>query len=243
VRFGPSERRRVALAAPFRAFLPRLVRAQAGRLSYDCADAGRWREIGVTNWSRRIRITGRDKLLSPGDAPMDEHVRQATRLWTLAQPVVSAYVTSVVHSFRDRDDVLQEIAVAAIESFDTYDPARPFVPWVMGVARNQVGLYLRQRRRDRLVFDDDTIECLTTAFGEVSHQNTHQLAALTDCLRQLEGRARRLCQLRYRDDLKPAAIAQQLGMAPNAVSKALQRIRDQLRDCMVRKNAAEGVGG
>ena len=82
---------------------------------------------------------------------MDDKSRQATRLWTLAQPVVSAFVTSVVRDFKDRDDVLQEIAVAAIESFDAYDPDRPFVPWVMGVARNQIGLYLRQRRRDRLV--------------------------------------------------------------------------------------------
>ena len=59
---------------------------------------------------------------------MDEKSRQATRLWTLAQPVVSAFVTSVVRDFKDRDDVLQEIAVAAIESFDAYDPKRPFVP-------------------------------------------------------------------------------------------------------------------
>lgn len=80
---------------------------------------------------------------------MNEARRQATRLWTVAQPVVSAFVTSVIRDFKERDDVLQDIAVAAIESFDAYDVERPFVPWVMGVARNQVGLYLRRRRRDR----------------------------------------------------------------------------------------------
>ncbi|MCP4172172.1 MAG: RNA polymerase factor sigma-70, partial [Fuerstiella sp.] len=57
---------------------------------------------------------------------MDEKSRQATRLWTLAQPKVSAYVTSVVRDFKDRDDVLQDIAVAVIDSFDTYDPGRSF---------------------------------------------------------------------------------------------------------------------
>lgn len=170
---------------------------------------------------------------------MDEKLRQATRLWTLAQPVVSAFVMSVVRDFRDRDDVLQEIAVAALESYDGYDPQRPFVPWVMGVARNQVGLYLRQRRRNRLVFDDETANCLATAFGEVSMEDTRKLDALAECLPKLTGRARQLCQLRYRDDLKPHAIAAQLGMAPNAVSKALQRIRDQLRACIDRKTASE----
>ena len=47
--------------------------------------------------------------------------KHATRLWTLAQPVISAFVTSVVRDFAARDDVLQEIAVAVIESFERYD--------------------------------------------------------------------------------------------------------------------------
>lgn len=171
---------------------------------------------------------------------MDQKTRQATRLWTLAQPVVSAFVTSVVRDFKDRDDLLQEIAVAAIESFDAYNPERPFVPWVIGIARNQIGLYLRQRRRERLVFDEETVSCLEIAFSEVSSRERHKLDALAECLKLLEGRARLLCQLRYHDDLKPAGIAEQLGMAPNAVAKALQRIRDQLRDCINQKTT-EGL--
>ena len=171
---------------------------------------------------------------------MDEKSRQATRLWTLAQPVVSAFVTSVVRDFKDRDDVLQEIAVAAIESFDAYDPERPFIPWVMAVARNQISLYLRQRRRGRILFDDDTVNCLAVAFSESSSKERQQLDALSACLKLLKGRARELCQLRYQDELKPAGIAEKLGMAPNAVAKALQRIREQLRACIDR-TTAEGV--
>lgn len=172
---------------------------------------------------------------------MDEARRQATRLWTVAQPVVSAFVTSVIRDFKDRDDVLQDIAVAAIESFEAYDAERPFVPWVMGLARNQVGLYLRRRRRDRLTFDQATVECLATAFSEVAPVQRQRLDALADCLKQVTGRARTLCQLRYRDDLKPAAIATRLGMQPNAVAKALQRIRDQLRSCVSRRSSPGGA--
>ena len=172
---------------------------------------------------------------------MDETRRQATRLWTVAQPVVSAFVTSVIRDFKDRDDVLQDIAVAAIESFEAYDAERPFVPWVMGVARNQVGLYLRRRRRDRLTFDQETVELLATAFSEVTPLQRQRRDALADCLKQVTGRAHTLGQLRYRDDLKPAAIAARLGMQPNAVAKALQRIRDQLRICVSRRAAPGGV--
>ncbi|MFN7845059.1 MAG: sigma factor [Pirellula sp.] len=70
---------------------------------------------------------------------MEEQYQQAIRYWTLAQPVVSAYVAAVVRDFRYRDDVLQAISVAVLEAFSSYDPARPFTPWVMGIARNQIG--------------------------------------------------------------------------------------------------------
>ncbi len=75
---------------------------------------------------------------------MDEKYQQAIRFWTMEQPVVSAYVTAVVRDFRDRDDVLQSISVAVCELFDSYDASRPFMGRAMGIARNQIGTYLRE---------------------------------------------------------------------------------------------------
>lgn len=172
---------------------------------------------------------------------MDESTQQAMRYWTLAQPVVSAYVTSVVRDFRDRDDVLQEIAVAVLESFHSYEPSRPFIGWAMGIARNQIGSYLRDRRRNRLVFDGETIELLAQAFQQMEPEHTRSLDYLKDCIEKLEGRAKQMCSLRYENDLKPAAIANLLSMTPNTVAKSLQRIREQLRLCIERRAAVEGA--
>jgi RNA polymerase sigma-70 factor (ECF subfamily) len=171
---------------------------------------------------------------------MDDSTLQATRLWTLAQPVVSAFVTSIVRDFADRDDVLQEVAVAVVESFDRYDSSRPFVAWAMGIAQRQVGLYLRRVRRDRLEFDDETIGALAATFEALAGDPTRKLDFLQDCLRTLEARSRQLCDLRYQHDLKPAAIGEALGMTANSVAKALQRIRDRLRDCIERKAKQAG---
>ena len=124
---------------------------------------------------------------------VDEQTRQAARLWTLAQPVVSAFVTSVVRDFSARDDVLQEVAVAVIESFERYDSTRPFVGWALGIAQNQVGLYLRRVRRDRLVLDEDAISCLASAFESTASGTSQKLDYLQECLRGLEARARELC--------------------------------------------------
>ncbi len=171
---------------------------------------------------------------------MDEQYQQAIRYWTLAQPVVSAYVAAVVRDFRDRDDVLQSISVAVLESFASYDTTRPFVAWAMGIARNQIGTYLRERKRNRLVFDAETIDTLSIAFEQVESEQNRKLDLLQECLSKLEGRARHLCELRYQNDLKPSSIASLLGMTPNTVAKSLQRVRDQLRQCIDRRAALDG---
>ena len=162
------------------------------------------------------------------------------RHWTLAQPVVSAFIGSLVRDFTDRDDVLQETAVALLESADRYDPTRPFIAWALGVARNQVRLYLRRTARERCTFEDAIVDDLTNAFSVVSPQEIHRLSFLRECLQRLDSREQLLVQLRYAEDLKPADIGKRLGLAANTVSKALQRLRDQLRACIDRAAALEG---
>ena len=175
---------------------------------------------------------------------IDESTRQVTRLWTLAQPRISAFVTAVVRDFRDRDDLMQDIAVAVLDSFDSYDPRRPFDKWALGVARNQFKTYLRKRKRDRerLVFDDETVACVERAFADEPAEEIRKLDFLRECVRELGDRGRQLCEMRYHDDLKPAAISEAMAMPGTAVRKALQRVRIQLRQCIERKAAAEGVG-
>lgn len=172
---------------------------------------------------------------------MDDTTRLATRYWTSAQPVVAAFLASVIRNRRDREDVLQETALAVLNSFDAYDSAKPFQAWAVGVARNQVGLYFRRQRRDRLVFSEETVANLQSVFNTDSQPP--ELDHLPECIEQLEGRARTLCDLRYQGGLKPAAISEQVGMTANAVAKALQRIREQLRDCIDSKAIAEGSAG
>ncbi|MCC9655355.1 sigma-70 family RNA polymerase sigma factor [Rhodopirellula halodulae] len=172
---------------------------------------------------------------------MDDSTRNATRLWTSAQPMVAAFVASVVRDRRDREDVMQETALAVLNSFEAYDSSQPFQGWVIGVARNQIGLYLRRRRRDRLVFSEETVTNLQSAFEQTPAPD--ELDHLPGCLEQLQGRSKELCDLRYKHGLKPAAISDRVGMSANSVAKALQRVREQLRSCIEAKFASEGVTG
>lgn len=163
---------------------------------------------------------------------MDSSTADFTRQWTAALPKVAAFVGSMVFDAGDRDDVLQDCAVAAMTSYDRYDPSRPFAAWVIGVARNQVRLYLRRKSNDPHIFDEEALDSLVEAFARVQPEQEQKLTRLEHCVDQLEGRSRQLCELRYSHDLKPAAIAKKLNMTPNTVAKSLQRIREQLRDCL-----------
>ncbi|MFO0803425.1 MAG: sigma-70 family RNA polymerase sigma factor [Gemmataceae bacterium] len=165
---------------------------------------------------------------------MHPSILEATRLWTLAVPTVSAFVTSIVRDFQERDDVLQETAVAVLESFSRYDPSQPFVGWAIGIARNQVRLYCRRKGREKLAFDTDSVDALARAF-EDQPPHDPRLDRLGECVESLDARAKELSRLRYEEDLKPAAIGMRVGLAANTVAKALQRIRDRLRECVERK--------
>ena len=104
-----------------------------------------------------------------------------------------------------------------------------------------MGSYLRRRRRDRQVFAQSTVACLEVAFAETLEEERDKLEHLDDCVQLLDDRGRELCELRYQRGLKPAAISESIGMTGTSVRKALQRIREQLRNCVERKTLAGGA--
>ena len=161
-----------------------------------------------------------------------QHSLQAIRRWTLAQPLVSAYLGGIVASKSDRDDLLQETAVAVLKSYGSYDAARSFDGWVLGVAQNVLRNHFRKLSRERLIFDETLLAGLAESFETVAAEQAERLDQLDECLGQLAPAARSLCDLRYRDELSIDSIAQRLGKTTAAVAKTLQRVREQLRGCI-----------
>jgi len=64
------------------------------------------------------------------------------------------------------------------------------------------------------VFEGETVELLATAFEQIETDKVRSLDFLQECLKRLDGRGRQLCELRYQNDLKPAAIAAIEGARP-----------------------------
>jgi len=171
---------------------------------------------------------------------MDETTRRAFAQWTQAQPAVSAFLHAIVGNGAERDDCMQEVAMAVLESYDGYDPSRPFLPWVMGIAQRKAADSVRRRSRRPLLLQPEAADALAAAIVEVADLEHARMAHLADCIAKLEGQTREICELRYRRGLKPARIAEILGIQPNTAAKSLQRMREQLRACIEQRVAAEG---
>lgn len=170
---------------------------------------------------------------------MHELTRRAFAHWTQAQPVVSAFVHALVRDRTERDDVLQDVALAVHDSFASYDDSRPFLPWALAIARRTVADARAGRARRPALLGDAATEALAEALAEVAETERAKLAHLAACIERLQGRAREVCVLRYEHGLKPAEIAERLALRSNTAAKMLQRVREELRLCIEARLRAE----
>lgn len=162
-------------------------------------------------------------------------------LWVRSQTTVASYVYAAVRDTHEAEDVLQIIAEAAVEHFDDYDAERSFTGWVLGIARHRVLHHNRTRGRDRHVFGEKALSLIADAHAELDAEQDDRRAALNVCMGELTDRSRRLIDLRYHEDLKPADIAERVGMTPGALNVALHRTRQTLAECIRRRmNESDG---
>ena len=158
-----------------------------------------------------------------------------TRLWTEAQPLVAAYIHSLVFDFHEAEDLLQEVAVILLRKFPEYSPERPFVRWAIGAARFEVLAARRRHARSRIAYSPELLDRVSEAYEELAPELEQRAFALRECLGEIHGRARDLLLLRYERSLKPGAISERLGIAAVAVRVMLTRTRASLRKCIERK--------
>lgn len=162
---------------------------------------------------------------------------QMARLWMDAQPSVLSFICAAVPRFHDAEDILQEVAVDVATNFARYDADRPFVAWAIGIARNKIAAHYRQDQRRPAVLSDQVLQRVAEAHV-VQHAAVKDLrVALEECLDELAPKARSVIRMRYGDELRSDAIANELRSTSGSVRVMLTRIRTQLSDCMHRKTA------
>jgi len=158
------------------------------------------------------------------------------RLWTAASHRVHTYLLTMVLSWADAEDLLQEVGVTAWEKFDEYDRQRDFAAWACGIARNKV-LSFNQLVWHRLVQSSDLLDRIAQEIEVESQVLEQQNEALFFCLQRLNEGDRRILQARYTPGMSLKKIAQEAGRPLQGLYKSLQRIHAQVFDCVTRRMA------
>lgn len=163
----------------------------------------------------RFRQTGDPEALS------EVYDRTAPRLLRNAMHVTS--------SAAQAEDLLQATFLATIEKRDTYDPARPLFPWLVGILSNQAKL---ARWRDGRAADPERLEPPRAVDPVAEAQQTEFDLAVDDAIAELPDIYQPVLVLHLRHGLQPTEIAHALRRPPGTVRAQLSRGLDRLRGAL-----------
>lgn len=145
------------------------------------------------------------------------------------------YLVTLLSNTHDARDVLQETNLVMWRKMEDFKSGTDFGAWARKCAYYQALAFLRDRKRDRHLFDDDVLALLGSEdMGPLLDENERRLA-LRDCLACLPDRHRELIDKRYREEIPMRQLATSHGKKESALKMAMMRIREVLRICIESK--------
>lgn len=137
-------------------------------------------------------------------------------------------------SHADADDAAQETFVRVYRSLPSYDPARPFGPWLRKIAWN-CGLSVRRDGNAGVprVAAGDAPETADPAPGpEESAAGNEEQRRMADAMAALPAELRTVMVLRAVEGLSYAEIAEAAGIPAGTVMSRLSRARKRLLEAL-----------
>lgn len=168
----------------------------------------------------------------------DTAAREFVRQLTASQRRLYAFIRSQVYSRNDADEVMQQTTTVLWEKYESFRPDGDFVRWACGIARLEVLAHFRNRRRLRVVLDEDVAATVGDRLATAAAEVDLRLDMLVDCMKELMIRDRDLIERRYRSEQSIGEIAVALGVSESLVYKRLSHSRDMLYECIQRRLAA-----
>jgi RNA polymerase sigma-70 factor (ECF subfamily) len=163
--------------------------------------------------------------------PDQEFVYQLTD-W---QNRLFGYLVTLLSNTHDARDVLQETNLVLWRKMGDFQTGTDFGAWARKCAYYQALAFLRDRKRDRHLFDDDVLALLANDDTGSAHDDNERRLALRDCLACLPDRHRHLIDLRYREEIPIRQLAADHGKKESSMKMIMMRIREKLHLCIESK--------
>lgn len=172
----------------------------------------------------------------------DERYEQFVSLFTRHEPGLRAFVRSLVFSWDDANEVMQNTGLVLWRKFDSLDRETDFMRWACVVARFEVLAWRRDKARDRHVFDEDLVNMLAEEVADDHEGLANERRALEVCLKKLPEKQRRIVIAAYEPGVRLNQVAEALGRTATAFYKTLNRARAGLLQCIEREIISEKEG-
>ncbi|WP_209425254.1 sigma-70 family RNA polymerase sigma factor [Pararhodobacter sp. SW119] len=131
----------------------------------------------------------------------------------------------------DVEDIVQDILLALHSARATWDPARPFMPWIAGIARNRLADHARRYVR-RQAFDEaaqDLAEVFSTTPGQTHAEGVVNLMSVRRAMDGLTSGERDAFELVRLRQMSLAEAATKRGSTVGAMKVAVHRATLKLR--------------
>lgn len=142
----------------------------------------------------------------------------------------------------DAQEVAQEAMTKALAKIDTYDPSRPFAPWLYRIARN-LCVDRHRRKRPTSELNEETTAPMSWADGgnrfgrradEVVHQNQLNQAVMA-AMGQIGPMYREIIEMYHFEHMTYREIADRLELPDGTVMNRLFRARRKLQAALLEK--------
>ena len=151
---------------------------------------------------------------------------------TASQGRIRGFIVTLMPGSPDVADVLQETNLVLWRKMDDFSPGSDFGAWARKCAYFQALAFLRDRKRDRHLFDDDLLAQFAEEATDAEHEAGDRILAMRDCLSRLPDRQRQLINLRYSQNQSVQQLAKDADKKESAMKMMLMRIRQSLHTCI-----------
>ena len=170
--------------------------------------------------------------------------QEFVRFYTGCEPDIRGFVRSLMPTWTDADEVLQQTALVLWKKFELFDTSgghTDFIKWACVIGRFEALAYRRKVARDRLVFRDNLMEMMADEYTEELDARQREHCALEQCLGALPEKQSELLRLAYTPGIKVKDLAEQWGASSASFYMRLSRLRKSLLRCIQSRIQTEGL--
>ncbi len=167
----------------------------------------------------------------------DNQEMEFVGLLTEHQPLIRAYVISLLPGSPDTDDVTQETNQVLWRKRGDFELGTSFKAWAMAIARFQVMAFQQKLKREKRAPLDDDVFMMISEEAELrdSGEMKRQLKDLNECIGMLQMKDQELILHRYWKKSGLIEYSKATGRSVGSLKVALHRLRGSLRNCLNRK--------